>query len=207
MGEAADKVRVEVTTPDDTANGGTTDNADQDSQSADEIRAGIEHTRADMSETIDAIQDKISPEHIKQQVRDATIGKAQQLAHTVGDKAEQVAHAVSEKAAPIAHTVSEKVAPLAQTVSEKAPEVTRRGAEIAGQVAHTASDVAHTAGDKAKAAGSTLKEKAAPVVGKAKNNPLPAALITASALALTWFFIRKLSSPPKYDLEVLDVDD
>ena len=202
MGEATGEVRVEVTTPNDTAadnttNAGTADGGDQSSQSTEEIRADIEQTRAEMSETIDAIQDKINPENIKEQVREATIGKAQQLAHTAGEKAEQIAHTVSEKATPLAHTVSEKVAPLAHTISEKAPEVSRRGAEIAGQVAHTA-------GDKAKAAGSTLKAKARPVVGKAKNNPAPAALIAASALALTWFFIRKLSSPPQSHL---DVDD
>jgi hypothetical protein len=192
MGEAADEVRVDVTVGHDTADGG-----EQDSPGTDEIRADIEQTRAEMSETIDAIQDKLSPDHIKDQVREATIGKAQHLAHTAGEKAGQIAHSVSEKVAPLAHTVSERVAPLAHTVSEKAPEVTRRGAEIAGQVAHTASD-------KARAAGSTLKGKAAPVVGRAKSNPLPTALITASALALTWFFIRKLSSPPAYHL---DVDD
>jgi hypothetical protein len=202
MGEATGEVRVEVTSPNDTAAEDTTktgaaDAGDQSSQSTDEIRAEIEQTRAEMSETIDAIQDKINPENIKEQVREATIGKAQQLAHTAGEKAEQIAHTVSEKAAPLAHTVSEKVAPLAHTISEKAPEVSRRGAEIAGQVAHTASD-------KAKAAGSTLRAKARPVVGKAKNNPTPAALIAASALALTWFFIRKLSSPPQSHL---DVDD
>src|SRR5687768_6380706 len=57
------------------------------------IRTGIEQTRADMSDTIDAIQDRLNPQHIKEQVkeqvreqfyeakemvRDATIGKAEE---------------------------------------------------------------------------------------------------------------------------------
>jgi ElaB/YqjD/DUF883 family membrane-anchored ribosome-binding protein len=45
-------------------------------------RAEIERTRADMSETVDAIQDRLSPESLKEQakdrVREATVGKAQE---------------------------------------------------------------------------------------------------------------------------------
>lgn len=64
------------------------------------IRAGIERTRAEMSGTIDAIQTKLNPEHISEQVRqtvteqfeqaksavrDATIGKAETLMRDAGD--------------------------------------------------------------------------------------------------------------------------
>ena len=45
-------------------------------------RAEIERTRADMSETVDAIQDRLSPESLKEQAKDrvkeATVGKAQE---------------------------------------------------------------------------------------------------------------------------------
>jgi ElaB/YqjD/DUF883 family membrane-anchored ribosome-binding protein len=47
----------------------------------DEIRAEIDETRIEISETIDAIQEQLRPEHLKEQakdlVRDATVGKAQ----------------------------------------------------------------------------------------------------------------------------------
>jgi hypothetical protein len=64
------------------------------------IRAGIERTRAEMSGTIDAIQAKLSPEQITEQVRqtvneqlehaktavrDATIGKAENFMRDAGD--------------------------------------------------------------------------------------------------------------------------
>lgn len=64
------------------------------------IRAGIERTRAEMSSTIDAIQTRLSPEqlteqvrqtvneqleHAKTAVRDATIGKAETLMRDAGD--------------------------------------------------------------------------------------------------------------------------
>jgi hypothetical protein len=50
----------------------------------DEIRSDIEQTRADMSETIEAIQDRLRPGHLvsqaKETVRDATVGKVKQVA-------------------------------------------------------------------------------------------------------------------------------
>jgi ElaB/YqjD/DUF883 family membrane-anchored ribosome-binding protein len=60
------------------------------SDDPEEIRAGIEHTRAEMSETINAIQERLSPENIKEQaweqfedakqsVRDATIGRVENM--------------------------------------------------------------------------------------------------------------------------------
>ncbi|GIV96894.1 MAG: hypothetical protein KatS3mg057_1551 [Herpetosiphonaceae bacterium] len=39
-------------------------------QSPEEIRDNIEHTRAEMSETIDAIQERLSPAYLKEQVKD-----------------------------------------------------------------------------------------------------------------------------------------
>jgi hypothetical protein len=57
---------------------------------SDEIRSQIEHTRAEMSHTIDAIQARLSPGRLvtdaKQTVRDATVGRVKRLA----EKAEHV---------------------------------------------------------------------------------------------------------------------
>jgi hypothetical protein len=51
-----------------------------------EIRSDIEQTRADMSETIDAIQDRLRPANLvsqaKDTVRDATVGKVKQVAES-----------------------------------------------------------------------------------------------------------------------------
>jgi hypothetical protein len=76
--------------------------ADEVSSEADtlELRADIERTRADMSATIDAIQEQLDPKHLAEQVReqvrhqfdeakanvrDATIGKAEALMRDAGD--------------------------------------------------------------------------------------------------------------------------
>ena len=56
---------------------------------SDEIRSQIEHTRAEMSQTIDAIQARLSPSRLvtdaKQTVKDATIGRVKRLAARAKD--------------------------------------------------------------------------------------------------------------------------
>jgi hypothetical protein len=74
-------------------------------------RAQIERTRAEMSGTIDAIQEKLSPQHIAEQVkttvneqlesakasvRDATIGKAEALMRDAGDTMNDVRYSTMD---------------------------------------------------------------------------------------------------------------
>jgi len=76
-----------------------------------EIRVGIEQTRNDMSETIEAIQARLSPDHLKEQVkeqvreqfnevkttvRDATIGKAEEVARNVGESVNDARYTMME---------------------------------------------------------------------------------------------------------------
>ena len=81
-------------------NGSTANN----DESPDKIRDDIVQTRAEMSETIDAIQEKIDPQHIKEQalekVHDATIGRAQTLAETAKEKVAAVSERVSDAPTP-----------------------------------------------------------------------------------------------------------
>ena len=73
--------------------GATTAGADEEA-TTEEIRADIEQTRAELSETIDAIQEKLAPDTLKEQakevVRDATVGRAEQA---LGDAQETVREA------------------------------------------------------------------------------------------------------------------
>jgi hypothetical protein len=66
------------------------------------VRAGIEQTRAGMSETIDAIEEKPSPSHITEQAKET-------IKQTAGGRANETLHSVGE-------TYSEKVG----TVSRQA---------------------------------------------------------------------------------------
>jgi hypothetical protein len=76
--------------------------ADEPQEDYEAMREDIERTRAEMGETIDSIQDRLSPEHIKEQlmervheqyeeakeaVRDATVGRLQNMAQAAGDTA------------------------------------------------------------------------------------------------------------------------
>lgn len=98
MGETAGEMR-----PSDAAN---TAGHDRDrgappvsgEESPEELRQAIEQTRAEMGETIDAIQAQLSPEHLKEQakeqVREATIGRAEAAVGRAQETAEKlVGHA------------------------------------------------------------------------------------------------------------------
>jgi len=65
--------------------------AGTDEDNTGEIRAQIEQTRSEMSDTINAIQDKLSPDNLKDQakemVREATIGRAEEMVNNAGDTA------------------------------------------------------------------------------------------------------------------------
>ena len=103
------------------------------SGSADEVemegmREGIEHTRAEMSETIDAIQQKLNPETLadqakeaareatehavdqaKEAVREATIGRAEDMVRTVTDTAQDMMQGAGETATDARHTLVETI--------------------------------------------------------------------------------------------------
>ncbi|HET9110145.1 MAG TPA: DUF3618 domain-containing protein [Ktedonobacterales bacterium] len=62
-------------------------------ESSDDIREDIEQTRANMGDTIDAIQERLSPERLAQQakdvVHDATIGRVEQTMNDMTDSARE----------------------------------------------------------------------------------------------------------------------
>jgi ElaB/YqjD/DUF883 family membrane-anchored ribosome-binding protein len=64
--------------------------ADQPTRRTEEIRSEIEQTRAEMNETIDAIQERLRPSNIvsnaKDTVRDATVGRVKSMAHTARER-------------------------------------------------------------------------------------------------------------------------
>ena len=62
--------------------------ADSD-ENTEQLRADIEDTRAEMTQTINEIQERLSPEHlvgqVKETVREATIGKVEKVMERVGE--------------------------------------------------------------------------------------------------------------------------
>jgi len=137
--------------------------AEEVSPDVEAVRADIEATRAQMTETVDAIKEKLSPAHLvqeaKESIKEATVGKAEQLAETVVEKAKGAAASASDALHSAADFVSEKAGPAMETVK----------ARIAPAV-DTARDVATNVGATAKGAGETI-------VDTIRMNPLPAAVI------------------------------
>lgn len=100
MDEATDKINTsnwnesDITATESIASGPDVDYEDD----AEQIRAEIEDTRADMSQTINEIQERLSPEHlmgqVKETVREATIGKVERVMETIGEVTEPAREAL-----------------------------------------------------------------------------------------------------------------
>jgi ElaB/YqjD/DUF883 family membrane-anchored ribosome-binding protein len=113
MGEATDEVRFvdEFEAPVVEPSSGTpvtstSQAANEGGQQAAEIRSGIEQTRADLSDTIDALQEKLDPARIAEQVKGQIREKATEAYDTAKDA---VKEATIGKAEKIMSNVSETV--------------------------------------------------------------------------------------------------
>src|SRR5579884_3448534 len=72
-------------------------------------RADIEQTRGDMTETIDAIQEKLTPGHMVNQAKDATMGMARQAKDATVEAAQQAVTSTGETAKAMPSTMVETV--------------------------------------------------------------------------------------------------
>jgi len=81
-----------------------------DGETPDQIRERIEQTRGEMSETIDAIQDRLDPDRLKEQVKEsvraATIGRAEHMVSDVQENAR-------EKGSDMLETIKDNPIPAA----------------------------------------------------------------------------------------------
>jgi hypothetical protein len=86
-------------------------------EGAEEIRASIEQTRSEMSETINAIQEKLSPQHLMEQakdsIRDATVGRVEEMVSNVGDKVGEMAGQAGDTAGGLLETIKQNPMPAA----------------------------------------------------------------------------------------------
>ena len=92
-----DEDRTTSTQQYDSVASGSSDDYDENTE---QIRAEIEDTRAEMSQTINEIQERLSPEHlmgqVKETVREATIGKVERVMDKVGETIGGVAEPARE---------------------------------------------------------------------------------------------------------------
>ena len=167
------------------------------------IRSDIEHTRQDISDTLDALKEKLSPqvlmeqakEHAKEVASDALDHAKEsvkdEISHKVEDVKESVSdamHNAADTVGDVVHNVSETVSNAVQTAKDKVGDmlgvskdkVTDTISVARANVNSTARTAQQRMGgvmEGAKGAGTTILDTV-------KNNPLPASVIGVGALYL-----------------------
>ena len=195
---------------------GIGDNANMDEDATDEVlaaRAEVENTRAELSGTIDALKEKLSPATLMAEAKEATVGAAQHAVSDVVDSAKEVAHNAVDSAKEVVHNVTETAMGVATSAASAVQSVASTVvASISGAVdsAKTAvTGVAHDAGQVAKNATTSVKEASHSVGHTAKGagativdiirlNPIPAAI---TGIGLGWLIMsirRQNHSTPVY---------
>jgi ElaB/YqjD/DUF883 family membrane-anchored ribosome-binding protein/gas vesicle protein len=166
-----------------------------DERSPQEIEREIERTRERMSDNIDALGDKLSPDNLKQQAKDAIAGKAQDVVANVGDHARQtgsrVVEFITENPLPVAAVTlgaiwlftmrkgsqgevsGDRMARFAYTGPERReigrPGLGRRLMDRAESVRHTVGDKAQRASERADELKNELQERAGELGSSAKE--------------------------------------
>ena len=89
----------------------TSTSADDYDENTEQLRADIEDTRADMTQTINEIQERLSPEHLmdqaKEAVREATIGKVERVVGQFGETLSEVTEPARQMAGRAGNAIKE----------------------------------------------------------------------------------------------------
>jgi ElaB/YqjD/DUF883 family membrane-anchored ribosome-binding protein len=167
-----------------------------DERSPEAIEREIERTRERMSNHIDALGDKLNPENLKQQAKEAISEKAQDVVANVGDQARQtgskVLDFITENPLPVAAVTlgaiwlfsmrkgdesevsGDRMARFAYTGPERRvpdgrPGLGRRLVDRAGSVRDTVADAASQAGERAGELKGRVQERAGELGSSAKE--------------------------------------
>jgi len=158
-----------------------------DSIEADEVvetaaaREEIEQTRADMSSTLDAIQEKLDPEVLSEQAKDTTREVADHAIREAKVAAQEVAdHAIEQGKEAVREITDQAVQQAKETVREMTDQakMALREATI-GKVETMAKNATETTGGLSHTVVETIKA-----------HPVPAAV---AGLSLGWLFLNRSS--------------
>jgi len=161
-----------------------------------ELRRDIEHTRSDMSSTLDAIQQRLSPETIGEQAKDTAsdiTAQAKEAALEVIDHALAEVRGQATEVLEQAREVVVEARATAREVLDEAKVAAREAVEDATTQAKAAVRGA-TIGKvetMVRSANETTNAARHGLVETVKANPLPAAL---TALGLGWLLINSRST-------------
>lgn len=193
MGEKADRVRRDDPLNDVGGTGGfasfAAGTSGETAETGDVVR-DIEQTRAEMTQTIDAIQERLAPEQLADQAKDAAADATEQAktaALAVTDHAIEEAKAAVQEWGGIAnvaaheavdHAISEAKAAVRELGDQAKASV--RDATI-GRMERVANSTTESAKGFRSSVGETIKQ-----------NPLPAAL---TGIGLGWLLLNRSSAP------------
>jgi len=153
---------------------------DNSRQTTEVIRADIDHTRSEMSQTIDAIQQKLNPQLLMDQAKATVMETATELISQAKDTAVEAVDHAKEVAVETASELMDH----AKEAAVEAVDHTKQTVHDAtvGKVEYMVSNITDTA-----------QETGSGIVGMIKNNPLPAALV---GLGLGWMYMKNQNNKP-----------
>lgn len=162
------------------ASGGGVDDSEETAETA-VVREEIEQTRAEMSETIDAIQSRLDPEVLTEQAKDT----AQEVADRAIQQAKEAVQEVAERAIPQAKEAVQEAADHAiQQAKTAVVEVADHArAALRAATIGKVEDMARNAGETAGGWRHTLMETI-------KAHPVPSAV---AGLSLGWLYLNRAS--------------
>lgn len=167
MGEKSDGVSWDDALSEEGLSGGESDGAEDPEQ----LRARIVETRAGMSETIDAISERLSPETLRE--------RASEQVEALTDQAKTRVEEITEQAKDkLKETVQETV----QTAKDAVYDST------IGKAGEVMQNVGETVGGAAQQVGTTISGAGSSAMTTIRRNPLPVALI---GLGLGMLYLRR----------------
>jgi ElaB/YqjD/DUF883 family membrane-anchored ribosome-binding protein len=155
-----------------------------------EIEREIELTRQRMGRDIDALGEKLSPQNLKRQAKEAITGKAHDVVNNVGDQARDTGSRlfdfIRENPLPVAavglgavwliqqrnrsEISGDRMARFAYTGPERrGPGLRRRIADRAGEVSERAGEIAGSARERVSELGSSARERASDLGSRARE--------------------------------------
>ena len=167
------------------------------------MRTDIEHTRQDISDTLDALKEKLSPqvlmEQAKEHAKEVATDALDHAKETVKDEFSHKVEDVKESVSDAMHTAADTVGGVVQNVSDTVSNAVQTAKDKVGDMLGTSKDKVTDAVGTARANASSAARTAqrrmggvmegakgagSTVIDTVKGNPIPAGLIGVGALYL-----------------------
>jgi hypothetical protein len=146
------------------------------------IRGDIERTRGDMSRTVNAIEERLSPAHLKEQFASVTAGITADVEHKVAELKESVLGGYHEAKDHLKDDLGREIRGARHMVSD---EITHARAAVREATVGRVEHMVHDARESVTDAGTS-------VLDTIKANPIPAAMI---GLGLGWLIFGSSRGP------------